>query len=122
MEAQYALRSEASKWIFDSEPLGWKNFTEVDFPEFKAFGYRILLPGSLLWLAKLKLYWAILDAHWLCGASLADSPPDHRTASGSRWWFTLPDLGLDVSLDKSYLLYVQRERSTSDLMLAENFR
>ena len=72
MEAQYALRSEASKWIFDSEPLGWKNFTEVDFPEFKAFGYRILLPGSLLWLAKLKLYWAILDAHWLRVAGLAD--------------------------------------------------
>ncbi len=38
MEAQFALRSEASKWGFDSEPFGRKNFTEVDFPEFKEFG------------------------------------------------------------------------------------
>ena len=38
MEAQSALRSEASKWGFDSEPFGRKNYTEVDFPEFKEFG------------------------------------------------------------------------------------
>ena len=52
MEAKYALRSEASKWNFNSEPFGWKNFTEVDFPEFKAFegsntaGEEFALAGS----------------------------------------------------------------------------
>lgn len=34
----------------------------------------------------------------------------------------VPDLGLDHSPDGRYLIYAQRERNTSDLMLVENFR
>lgn len=49
MEAQYALRSEVSKWNFDSEPFGWKNCTEVDFLSPKDLRDRILLARSLRW-------------------------------------------------------------------------